>query len=248
MDVQPRLIRQLNAEWQTLLAGPLLNAAVARWSVSEPSFGGSAAALIVACRSRAPAMDGSVGDATLLALLRIAAGDRHGSEGRLAARVVLQRMLPWASWRVARDWTLIQDCADREATVVAALIEVICGYPTERRPHAVVTNIRLDALRLIHRGAVHQQRHATAGKDLCELLDAHAAAETDDPLGEVVGILAGAVRRGVLNRDDVALLSRRFLHEVPYGVLAAELKISEPVARQRVSRLVRRLAGNCPAS
>lgn len=246
MDGRAGLIRQLNVEWQVLLADPVLDALVALWAVTEPSFGGSAAALMASCRSGAAATGGTVGDATLLSLLRIAANDRHGTEGRLAARVVLQRMLPWASWRVARDSSMIPDGADREATVVTALIEVIGAYPTERRPRAVVTNLRLDALRLARRAAVHQQQNATAGQDLRVLLDAHAASETADPLSELIDILTTAVQQGVLNRTDVALLSRRYVHELPYRVLATDMNVSEQVARQRMSRLVRRLAANRP--
>jgi hypothetical protein len=242
MDVRARLIRHLNAEWQMLLADPILNALAATWDLSEAS----AAGLMEACRSRTAATGGTVGDATLLALLRIAASDPYGTEGGLAARVVLQRMLPWATWRVAHDSTMIPDVADREATVVTALIEVIGTYPTHRRPRAVVTNIRLDALRLVRRAAGKHER-ATAGHDLREILDAHAAFDAVDPLREVLETLAWALKQGVLSRSDVVLLSRRYLREDSYGSLAADLNVSEAVARQRISRLVRRLAATMPS-
>lgn len=241
MDCPNRLVPALRAEWVELCAASWSNELVAGWTVTRPLFGGSVCALLEACEPQRPSGGpASRHDDVLLELLRIAAADRSGGAGRLAARVVMQRLLGWVTWQVSRD-DRIHDRADREATVVTALVEAIHGYPVDRRPYTVVTNLRFDALRRINRAVACHQR-LSGETEAGEALAGRAAPSDSDPLREAIEVLATAVIRQVIGREDAVLLSRRHLGEVPYRVLAVELGVSEAAVRQRAGRLLRRLS------
>ena len=151
----------------------------------------------------------------------------------LAARVVLQRLLPGLV-SLARRWSRRYD-GDALADVVTAAWPVIRQYPLERRPLHLVANLLNDceyhAYRRAGRRMMMQvpvdERHLDAA-DECHQLE---------PLHEVVEVAAcTAALTGHDRRLLGLLLSGRTMVEV-----AAELEVSERTVRTHRDHMVTRM-------
>ncbi len=84
-------------------------------------------------------------DRVLLALVSRAVAD-----DQLAARVLLQLLLP-GTRALARRWWALGEPDERAAAAVTAVYHRICHYPLERRPGRVAANVLLDAAQELRR-------------------------------------------------------------------------------------------------
>ena len=145
-------------------------------------------------------------DAVLVALVRRAAG----GEG-LAARVLLQLLLPGVR-HLARRWWALGDENERAAAVVAAVWERIHRYPLERRPGRVAANILMDATVELRRSLRGLQHVRPAGF----MPGYEPTADTDrHPAVELADALLDAAEAGVITRDEARLIAVSRIGGVP---------------------------------
>ncbi len=131
----------LNDEWRRLCADADANVDAAAWGLRDGGrrMLGSLAEVLAATRDRA-ALDAA--DVVLLGLVQRA---RQGD--RLAARVVLQRVLPpLLSQALKRTRLQPREADPLLAEYLGAAWWLICEYPVERRPRSVAANVVLDAI------------------------------------------------------------------------------------------------------
>ena len=230
------MFRLLEAEWTMHLAqdaaarlrlGDVLEAAGAR-TLGE---------LEAAVRAATPAE----ADLVLLALVRRAvAGDD------LAARVLLQLLLPGAR-SLARRWWALGDQHERAAATVLAVYHRIRTYPVERRPGRVAANILLDAATELRRRArpaaevptadPHgDHRHPSAREEP----DAHAAVELAE-------LLRDAVEDGTLAPADAQLIARSRIAGDRIADIARHRGLQPRTLWDRRQRAERALAHRRPA-
>lgn len=142
------VLRQLDREWKEIGGGG--RGALRRWAAEDPSFVGfdSVGSLVDKVNERGRTEES---DALLLALLREAPLDD------LAARTVLQAMMPAVKNLTAKFSTCGAWCADETAAVVvAAMWERIRSYPVDRRPRKVSANLTLDTRQRVWRTGYKQ--------------------------------------------------------------------------------------------
>jgi hypothetical protein len=143
--------------------------------------------------------DHAATDRVLLALVASAVDD-----GALAARVLLQLLLP-GTRSLARRWWALGDPEERAAAAVMAVYHRIRRYPLARRPGRVAANIIMDAAREL-RLAVQAAPPATLGATPAD----RAAAASDpmpNPADELAQILLDAVADRVIDPADAALIA-----------------------------------------
>ncbi|MEV5600318.1 hypothetical protein AB0L33_02620 [Streptomyces sp. NPDC052299] len=268
-DAPPRtrndgLVGRLNAEWAGLSQDETFRLHLRRW-YGDPALTGPQSVLdaLRACRTSGDQ------DRILLPLLRAAV--TGGPGGPLAARTVVQTMLPKAI-RIARSQLRPQyDWEETVSLTVGALYEVVRTYPVHRRPRRIAANLALETLRLTRRltapdpSAVPLDPDSAAGflaADACPasqaeltLLLARAAdyrllAEDDpgratgwDARAELVELLVWALESGALGVEDARLITG-YYRDRPTGHPATPRPSARDGARQRQrrSRAVRRLA------
>lgn len=228
------VLRRMDAEWQTLQDDAGALEACARWAGRAP--------LLAGCRRPAEVLGrvADAPDAVLLALLEeAAAGDA------LAARVVLQALLPKMVRMAARD---------RGAEVddyVTALWCVVAAYPVRRRRRSVAANLALDTLKAVH----HERRPrldvampphlVVLAADRCP---GHVVGPGSAPEGER-GPSAAAVLRLAREQRLVDPVTRDLLESVYAEGLSGEAAarrhgLTPAAVRSRCSRAVRVLAGH----
>jgi hypothetical protein len=117
----------------------------------------------------------------------------------LAARVLLQFLLPGAR-AVARRWWALGDQDERAAATVAAVYERIRRYPLDRRPARVAANVLMDA-------GLDLRRAARAQRPTCDLRGEPAAVPAEHPALELADLLVDAVADGVINAGDAELIA-----------------------------------------
>jgi hypothetical protein len=133
-------------------------------------------------------------DRVLVALVAHAVDDQA-----LAARVLLQLLLPGAR-RLARRWWALGDHDERAAATIAAVYERIRRYPLERRPTRVAANVLMDA-------ELDLRRAARAVRPTVPLpLEAHEP-PAEHPALELAGVLVDAVADGVIRASDAELIA-----------------------------------------
>lgn len=258
------LVGRLNAEWAGLSQDETFRLHLRRW-YGDPALTGPQSVLdpLRACRTSGEQ------DRILLPLLRAAV--TGGPGGPLAARTVVQTMLPKAI-RIARSQLRPQyDWEETVSLTVGALYEVVRTYPVHRRPRRIAANLALETLRLTRRltgpdtSAVPLDPDSAAGiftADACPasqaeltLLLARAAdyrllAEDEpgraagwDARAELVELLVWALESGALDVEDARLITG-YYRDRPAGRPAAPRPSARDGARerQRRSRAVRRLA------
>jgi DNA-directed RNA polymerase specialized sigma24 family protein len=162
-------------------------------------------------RSAAPAD----ADRILLALVaRVLDGEQ------LAARVLLQLLLPGAR-RLANRWWALGDPEERAAATIAAVYRRMRTYPLHRRPGKVAVNILMDAA-LDLRRAVPRLR-------LIPSPDPAGRAprvDNDDrtpphPATELAELLLDAMAEGVIDRDDAEVIAQSRIADAPVPEIAA---------------------------
>jgi hypothetical protein len=144
-------------------------------------------------------------DRVLLALVaRAVDGDA------LAARVLLQLLLPGAR-RLARRWWALGEADERAAAAVTAVYHRIRNYPLARRPGRVAANVLMDAAHELRRAvprvpavpcADPQQAPTPRG------LAASVHSASENPAVELGELLRDAVSEGIVGREDAELIAR----------------------------------------
>jgi hypothetical protein len=124
----------------------------------------------------------------------------HAIEGHaLAARVLVQLLLPGAR-RLARRWWALGDHDERAAATIAAVYERIRRYPLERRPARVAANVLMDA-------GLDLRRAARATRPTADLPRDHCEATAEHPALELADLLVDAVADGIISTSDAELIA-----------------------------------------
>lgn len=150
MSTGTGVLRQLDQEWERIASSPRGRRAVRRWALGEPPLAGlgSLGALVERANERGHVEES---DAILLVLLR------HANEDDLAARTVLQAMMPAVKNLTAKFSTCgAWSPEETAAVVVAAMWERIRCYPVDRRPRKVSANLALDTRQRVWRTGYKQ--------------------------------------------------------------------------------------------
>jgi hypothetical protein len=144
-------------------------------------------------------------------LVRLVAGAVEGDA--IAARVLLQLLLPGAR-RLARRWWVLGDQDERAAATVAAVYQRIRCYPLERRPGRVAANVLMDAALDLRAGARAPGPTAELPEQLHVQPDGH-------PACELVEVLVDAVDEGVITAADATLIAASRIAGVRLADIAA---------------------------
>lgn len=213
------LLARLDSEWQHLAEAPATATALRRWARLEPDLAGCADLhqLRAAVHQRA---DPGGADRLLAALVRLAAVDGH--DDRLAARTVLQLLVPGAV-RLARS--IIPYAGDNATALGVVFTELAIGirtYPWRRRPRHVAANLLLDCRQRLTRRYQRARRETPIGLEIDpEASDTGAEhAEATVALRE---LLAWAHRRGIIDEFEARLLVANHVQDIPLTRLAAQL-------------------------
>ncbi|HEX6419032.1 MAG TPA: hypothetical protein VFZ77_11070 [Acidimicrobiales bacterium] len=189
---------QLDVEWRRLRRS---RAAARRLRAVCERAGGAATLEDVERYVRAATPEQA--DRVLLALVA-----RAVERDDLAARVLLQLLLP-GTRALARRWWALGEGDERAAAAVVAVYHRICHYPLARRPGRVAANILMDAAhelrravpRLVAVPSPDPVRHRGPGSGV-------AADPAEHPAIELSRVLRDAVTEGVVGRDDAELIAR----------------------------------------
>jgi DNA-binding CsgD family transcriptional regulator len=229
------VLSRLQREWRLITVRPAVLARVARWGLVEPSPR-SLDELLVATGMGDPAPAHTEraqrANALLAGLLVTARTDE------LAARVVLQRILPGLSSVARRHSDGFDSRIAALDELLAAAWTVIRSFPVERRPNHLASNLLRDS-------EYHAFRRATRRKlvheltDPCDLDAACDRPTAMEPLDELLELVAEA-RRSNLTDGDLRLLSL-LLSCANTTEVAAQLEVSERTVRNHRDAMVHRL-------
>lgn len=145
MNTGTGVLGQLDREWDRIADCPAGRRAVRTWADGEALLAGvrSLRQLVERVNERGHAEES---DAILLILLR------HAPTDDLAARTVLQAMMPAVKKMTSKFSTCGAWAAEETAAVVvAAMWERVRTYPVERRPKKVAANLALDTRQRVWR-------------------------------------------------------------------------------------------------
>jgi len=134
----------------------------------------------------------------------VALAARAVTDDALAARVLLQLLLP-GTRNLARRWWALGDPDERAAAAVSAVYGRIRTYPIERRPGRVAANVLMDAARELRRAVPRVVATPTADPTVHT---ERRAQETSPAAVELAEVLRDAVDEGVLGLDDAQLIAR----------------------------------------
>jgi len=224
------LVAQLEAEWPLLAAGalrPRLNA----WAGSEPALAGFATPQQLLRYLRGLRGQPRAEDAILAALVRQAQSDP------LAARVVLQALLPGLKALAGR---ILLETGEREelwSALLAHCWERTRRYPIERRPSRIAANVLLDTLKkttweLKRKRLLRDQESAATRPD--EIASARL-----DP--GVERLLGRAVAAAAISGEDADLILRSRIDGADLHALAAEVGVAYHTLKVRRLRAEKRL-------
>ena len=226
----------MDGDWERELASPALAEGLRRWRAREPAlrpFERPVALL----RHLGPATPGARQDVVLCALLRCA------REDPLAARLVLQTLLPLLKRRVGR---VLIDAEEREelwSAVLDRVWERVRSYPVERLPHHVAANLALSAVRdeLRERERWRERARGRTGSPSEGLPDTRpGTADFEARLG-LDGLLAAAVKSGAVTAEEVELIARTRIDGVPLVRYASATGVAYDALRVARRRAERRL-------
>lgn len=142
--------------------------------------------------------DAAAADRVLVALVtRAVAGDA------LAARVLLQLLLP-GTRSLARRWWALGDLDERAAAAVMAVYHRICSYPLARRPARVAANILMDAAREL-RQSVSRVALTPTPDPATHRPDVEPSIH---PALELAEVLVEAVEDHLIDADDAQLIAQ----------------------------------------
>ncbi|MFJ5035535.1 RNA polymerase sigma factor [Streptomyces sp. NPDC088560] len=190
---------------------------------------------------------------------------QHAGRGEeLAARVVVQAMLPAAVRMATRSVRSGEEISEIHQVVVAALWQAVRSYPLSRTAWKVARHLQLEMWH--HTSRDLKREFTSAGLPLDERLageltarcdpaaEVHAslleaaAAEAglvggvDGARGELVELLVWALEQKVLSHGAAAAIADHYREDAPDDRTAAQAAGMSPAAvRQRRSRAVRQL-------
>ena len=224
------VLRRMDAEWAALQEDGRARDACRRWAVAAPVLTGCARPDEVLARVA------SAPDAVLGHLLAEAAAGE-----RLAARVVLQALLP----KVVRMASV--DPAAEVDDYLTSMWCMIAAYPLGRRPTSVAGNLALDTLKAVRRER-HPEVDVVTAPDLVLLVAdrrSSAAAGSPDRDGpSVARVLARARQHALLDERTRSLLHSVYAEGLSGESAAQRHGLTPGAVRQRCSRAVRVLAGH----
>ncbi|TBO59451.1 hypothetical protein EYS09_11915 [Streptomyces kasugaensis] len=276
--VQPTLVTRLNTEWEWLCADPGSAGRVRSWMLGagvldEEQAPAGLGELCTLLRKGAKRDEPGFIDAWMGVLLhRVSAGD--GRDAELAARVLVQAMLPHAC-RVLRGCVRSgEDVEDVAQVVIASLWEVVRTFPIARRPRKVAAGLRLELWHRVSRelrrelapsepldgtwaaalpggvepaDAVEPVLLARAAEAAGLQTAASAVEELEGARGEMVALLVWALEREVLTTEAASGICDHYREGAPQDAAAASTRGVSPVAlRRRRSRAVARLRQAAP--
>lgn len=214
MSAPANLIRRLEIDWEHLVRSRAAAEALARWGAVEPTLAGfdDLNALRDAVHDRG---DPARSDELLSALVRLAAVTGHGDQ--LAARVVLQLLLPGAIRLHLSHAARTRNLSDSEAAVFSNLSILIRTYPWQRRTRHTAANLLLDCRQRLTR--TRQYSEVPVGLNL-EHDTATATTDRNDDMLELHDLINWARRRQILNELEARLLIANRVADIPINVLA----------------------------
>ncbi|MGQ4732584.1 hypothetical protein ACUN3E_33635 [Streptomyces sp. Ju416(a)] len=271
MAVEPELgasvFTRLNTEWTWVCAQDRNAQQVRSWLLEAG----------VRCAAEAPcSLDALLGllqersvrdghrfsDVWLGGLLQHATGNGDGAQ--LAARVVVQAMLPAAVRMTKRSVRANERPDEVGQVVVAALYQAVRSYPAARRPEQVARYLRLEMWHHVSRDL--KREFAPSGTELDERLAAELTADCDPAFQaeelwleraaaeagfdeglegarrEMVELLVWALGRKVLSRSGAAAIADHYREGAPGDRAAARAVGMSPAAfRQKRCRAVAQL-------
>lgn len=239
MGNEPKnLIDRLDEEWERPQVRRRMDAAIQRWSRSEPDLS------FTSCRELEQhlsdrAVPYFVHDRVLAALIRMADRDP------LAARLVLQRFLP----SLKRTTGAHPPLEDYEwvGLLVAIAYEEIRSYPLDRWPHDIAVRLTRSIRRTAYKALDRLRR------DRAELCDDPLTPRdlSEDPRHhtpggfhhiEVVDLMRWAVRESLLDPSTARLIELTRIQGRTVASLADRFRESAATLRQRRRRAEARLA------
>ncbi|MFJ8855690.1 hypothetical protein [Streptomyces sp. NPDC102437] len=222
-----RVFESLDAEWALVCAGAGRAEMVLGWLreggvVLEDERAHGLAELLVEleCRDRVRGRVHS--DRWMRALLERAAGD--GDEGQLAARVVVQAMLPGAV-RLTQRLRAGRDFDETGQVVVSCLYQVVRRYPMWRKG-GVAATLLLETLHMASRELrADTEAEAVPWHPVLESAVVSGDVAADDPAGVVWRTVLGrqAAEAGLLQAEEVPDGARGELVELLVWAVAAGL-------------------------
>lgn len=225
------LLSRLQREWNVLRGRRSVLQRASAWNITPGSLS-SLDELLVATGLGSNPTDGS-SDEALRRLVMIARDDD------LAARVVLQRMLPGLSASAKRFSSSFGGQLEALDELLSEAWSVIRSFPIERRDRYVIKNLLRDCeyhafLKARRRLLVHELTDPTTFD--WSLAAPEAAAE---PLAVIIELLQRARAAGMSDDDfalATALLSNRTVKQA-----ADQLQVTDRTVRNRRQALVRQL-------
>jgi hypothetical protein len=221
----------LDRDWQRELASGTVAERLCRWQLNEPALG-CFCSVESLTRYLRTSQSGERQDAVLGALVRQAHDDP------VAARLVLQRLLPGLKRRAGRA---ILDAAEREelwSLLLAQTWERIRTYPIERRDRHVAAGLVLDSVRDTL-ALLAKQRQQAAGL-IAE--PPEGVEDRRDQSGDVVWLLRESVEAGAISREEAGLILETRIDQTPLDEAAAKRGVSRHALVVRRLRAERRLA------
>ena len=122
----------------------------------------------------------------------------------VAARVLLQMLLP-GTRNLARRWWALGDDDERAAAAVAAVYRRIRNYPLARRPGRIAANVLMDAAHELRAAVPSANVELWADPTIHQPVHVEAA---PDAAAELADVLTDAVRACVITADDARLIAQ----------------------------------------
>jgi len=229
------MLSRLQREWDVLCRRPVALQQARSWNLPTPRLTSLAELLVQTGLGRGDAEHSEaaeVANELLGRLVVVARGDD------LAARVVLQRMLPGMSVLARRRSSAFRGHLDAFDELLSAAWMVIRVFPVERRPRHIAANLLRDTeYHAFRRGARRLLVHDYTEP---QRLD-QAIAETGnvEPLVELLELVRTA-KRSYISDADLRLLSLLLSCRTTRDV-ADRLEVSERTVRNHRNAVVHRL-------
>ena len=241
---QRHLLKRLESEWTQLCNLHARFRTPCRWDLPGPAPTSLAEVLTrtgYRPNTRHPAhaavtttiaLDHETVDAVLLQLLNAAKSDT------LAARVVLQRMLPGLVTIARRKSYSFAHQIDLLDELVANAWGIILRYPTQRRPRKVLANLLCDTSfeTFVRPQRLRRSSEVPRSHDM---FDESTAEQSVDPLHELVEVLNDARNNG-LAQSDIDFLCRLVTSGKP-EVLAREMNVTARTVRNHREAILHRV-------
>jgi len=233
--------RPLNQEWERLAADPRTTARIASWPTSLARYGD--APRLLAGVGQEGGLPMAVADQVLAALVAV------GHDDRLAARIVLQRVLPGLVRAAVRRTAAHHEHRQRvfDDLVANAWLVIRC-YPLERRPVKIAVNVLRDAeyLTCVRPARLRSatERPTAVRADSRQLASCGLDGRPEDhadAASELAELLAFGAAAGVARRD-LAMLGSVTLGGWSSGEVAERFTVTTRTVRNRRVRTTAALA------